>query len=145
MPINTYTNIATVGITILALYIAYQQYRIQKAKVRLDLYEKRFRVFELTRNIILKTLKSGPLFNQDVLNSLEEFSMATSERHFLFKKDVNDFIANLKKDLIEIYSIDDNTPDSKLKDKKNNLLLSFHDKVEDLPRVFSPYLSFKKL
>jgi hypothetical protein len=56
-----YWKLTTVFLAALASYVAYQQYRLSREKLKLDLFEKRFSVFAGVRRLLTHILRDGDL------------------------------------------------------------------------------------
>lgn len=73
--------IALIIISGLGAWIAFKQVRIASAKLNLDLYEKRFSVFNATRNLLILVVQDGDVDAKTVitfrLETTESFSMKT--------------------------------------------------------------------
>ncbi|HYR76309.1 MAG TPA: hypothetical protein VEM96_10750 [Pyrinomonadaceae bacterium] len=77
------TALATVTIGIAASILAYQQYKISKAKLRFDLYDKRLTLFNRLRDYaseVAMTSKDG----LEILDDAGKFYRDTIECQFLF-------------------------------------------------------------
>src|SRR4030042_5371894 len=86
------TGLLTPIIACIALYIAWQQHVTAKRKLRLELYEKRYRIYV----IIKKYLSSGGNSNDD-LKRWSDFDSDTNEAKFLFSNDIKNYIEDIKK------------------------------------------------
>jgi hypothetical protein len=84
-------------ITLCAVWIAAQQMLIARQKLNHDLFDRRFAVFTATQAYLVVCLSRDAGTQQDT----EAFYAATRAAPFLFKKDINDFLA-----LVMKYSID---------------------------------------
>jgi hypothetical protein len=65
----------------LGSWIAYKQVRIATAKLNLDLYDRRFKVFEAARNVVAEILREGN-YNIDNVN---KFNLGVADAIFLFE------------------------------------------------------------
>ena len=74
-------------IAILATYIAYQQWQTNAKKSKLDLFDRRFRVFEETRKILGMIYTSGVSDEQ-----LLRFTTETAEADFLFGPEIREYM-----------------------------------------------------
>jgi len=83
-------------IAIITVYIAYQQYSTNIQKIKLDIYEKRLKVF-----LGLQTLLIHIRENSDVSDeALQYFQISTSESTFIFGKDISDYLQSIRKKVI---------------------------------------------
>ncbi len=88
------SSLFTAFIALITIYIAYQQYKTAKYKLKLDLYEKRYCVYNKLIDF-LKEIKfaatSGPRHEIDY-NTLFEFSLIVSESQFLFSDELCNYL-----------------------------------------------------
>ena len=80
-------------IAISLVCIAYQNWRIQKDKLRLDLYDKRYKIFQAIKDLSTSFLKNGVTNRKD----LNQFIIDTSEVDFLFEDDIKENIDEIRK------------------------------------------------
>jgi len=80
-------------IAISLVCIAYQNWRIQKDKLRLDLYDKRYKIFQAIKDLSTSFLKNGVTNRKD----LSQFIIDTSEVDFLFEDDIKENIDEIRK------------------------------------------------
>jgi hypothetical protein len=85
--------IALIVISCLGSWIAYKQVRIAGAKLNLDLYDRRFKVFEATRTVLIFALQKGDVA-QDVMNT---FYIGVADAIFLFDKSIDDYLQDFGK------------------------------------------------
>lgn len=81
------TPIIGVGI----LYIAIQQWRINQNRLRHELFDRRFVMFEAARDLILAILREAEIGPQD----LRTFIGQTVGSRFLFSRKVNKYVETL--------------------------------------------------
>mgnify|MGYP000041218347 CR=1 FL=1 len=74
-------------IALAVAYIAWQQWKLSREKLLLDLYDRRIETYREVRKILAHVLTHGRADNQTML----EFYSAVSQADFLFGKDVNDY------------------------------------------------------
>jgi hypothetical protein len=134
--------IATVT-ALIAVYIAYQQYRVNRYKIKLDLYERRFKFFEAVheyiRQVSLKNLGHETFSN---------FYTSTNEAKLFFDSDVIDYLIELNYNAIMLrdYYLDYEQNFANEKNEKIKELLNwFEYQHRDAQNVFLPYLCFSKL
>ncbi len=135
-------------IAILAVYIAYQQYYINKQKLKLDLYEKRYRIFDETKKILLKINQEAKI---DTIE-LRDFMFSTNDRIFLFEPEINQFIMDIKEKAIALNSSEANlraqfSSDERAEQAAKNSMLTkwFSFEYENIEKRFLKYLDFKEL
>lgn len=74
----------------IAAYIAFRQYRVAHAKLKLDLFEKRFQIYLRTAHFLSQLWMTG--VPEDDPNAVPIFRGQIGGAVFLFEKDVSDFL-----------------------------------------------------
>jgi hypothetical protein len=85
-------------VAILALYIAYRQYRVERHKAKIELFDRRFSIYERALAYIFARTQSDEVPG-DVAG---EFHAAVIEARFLFGRDVCDVLEELRRRGLEI-------------------------------------------
>ncbi len=94
------TDIATITIAVMVAFIGFLQYLnnrkmklISEEKLKLDLFEKRFKVYQAAQEIIrMITADKTPNFE-----AMSNFNDKTSEAIFLFDEKLHDYLDNIYK------------------------------------------------
>lgn len=95
---------------ILALWIAYQQFQTNRAKLRLDLYERGFRVFDGVSEILATVLRDADLKIED----LRKFALSTNEAPFLFGPEISTYLGELRTKAAKLRALNDKLHESRL-------------------------------
>ena len=82
-------------------YIAYQQYKINKLRLRSETYERRLTVYKSVQRYLSEVMRDGKTSYQKAL----QFSSDASEAAFLFDSSVQDKIDLIYEKSIEMVSI----------------------------------------
>ena len=82
---------ATIGF--LTIYIAWQQHNINKLKIRSDLFDRRFKIYQELMKFLARIMQNGTTSNDDLIQLLRN----TAESEFLFGHKVAEFIDSLYK------------------------------------------------
>jgi hypothetical protein len=99
--------ITTLLIGVFAGYIAWRQWRTAQDRLVLDLFERRFQVFqELTRTIADAFSTKANVQISDLAN----FDAATEKARYLFGADVHEYLKQVRSKLIVIHTIELSTP-----------------------------------
>jgi len=139
------TALTAPAIAALGLWIAYQQFRLQRYKFRADLSEKRMAVFVAVRELLDAAL-SAQLPPED---ALVRFRLATASAPFLFGPDVNQFLARLHSSYAKVLEISEIRQEEAFADdqERRNLLAERRDlkswmrgQLTEAQSVFRPYL-----
>jgi hypothetical protein len=140
--LSTITVIIGVCVTV----VAYQQYRLGKEKLKLDLFEKRFAVYKGVQIFLTHVMSEAKVD----LQKFFEFRGATQDAVFLFESDIPDFIKQIDKKALELKTVSEKRRDlprgeekSRLVQQESKLLEWLIDQLPRLKEAFSPYLKFK--
>ena len=147
-------SIIEIGIAVLLAYIAYQNYkinfansRVQKDKLRLDLFDRRHRIFRASQELFATVVREGALTQK----ALFKFSADSSDSEFLFGEEIKDYISEIYKRGVKLIYINERLNDrslkvgderSKLAHENSELLKWFGDQFEVSREKFRKYLHF---
>jgi hypothetical protein len=128
----------------LGAWIAYRQARIATAKLNLDLYDRRFKVFDGARNLVSMILGEGKI----IPASLSLFNIRVADVTFLFDADVENYVINLRKKAVALYTKGNQLSGmEELSERRNALIdqiaeleMDFASEYERMVKVFKPYL-----
>jgi len=82
------------------LAVGFLQWRTAHQKAVLDLFDKRFKIYETVKNCV-DLVGTNP---EDFGNERQkEFLKAKNKAYFFFGNEVNDYIERLRKDLLTVY------------------------------------------
>jgi hypothetical protein len=140
-------------VALLVAYIAYRQWRIAQGKLRLDLYNKRFAIFEATLQLYQELVRCS---EETKLESIQtKFITAMIESEFLFASspDIKNMMQRLHKSAGHIKGHrqvmkETGMPSDNVIEASNQLqreLGALDDTLEAIKESMSPYLSFKGL
>jgi hypothetical protein len=90
--------ITTFMVGLIAAYIAWRQWRTSHDRLILDLFERRFQVFqELTRTVSAAVNKPHP-----EINDLADFDQASEKARFLFGPEVRGYLGEVRRHLVNL-------------------------------------------
>jgi hypothetical protein len=136
-------------IAIIAVYIAWQQFRNAQLKLKHDLYERRLEVFKAVSQFIGTAVQLAYLKNEDLFALLRE----TNQSYFLFDDDVSQYIHELYLKGVDFSYINTRlhgkAPISqeereRLADKNGELLKWFSQQFEVSRKLFGKYMRIRK-
>jgi hypothetical protein len=134
--------IALIVISCLGSWIAFKQVRIAAAKLNLDLYDRRFKVFETARHFIGRFVIEGAFIPEDIT----KFSAGTADAVFLFDEEVKTYLDALREKAF-VYRKKDrqskNASDDKIGGIVDDMAKMEDELTDEIPRlieVFKPYL-----
>ncbi len=127
-------------------YIAFMQYKTNRDRLRLELYNKRFSVYEGLEEFLNKFIIRLVVTDKDLI----EFRIRTNEAEFLFDEDIVQYLKEIHDKGTKIYSYNCETNRSKPpppfpKTPKEIIEISnwLQDQLEESKDKFSKYLKFK--
>lgn len=139
----------TVITAAVALWIAYQQYQTNRAKLRLDLYDRRFRVFDAVGTLLATVYRDADV---DIA-AISKFTVLTNEAVFLFGPEVPAYLHELRTNAVKLRALNDKLHESNLPigpersqaaqenaDVLNWLILQF----DESRKRFARYLDFRQ-
>ena len=86
--IDFLSSLLPIVLTVFGLYIAIQQYRTNRKRIKNDLFDRRYAVFSAILEFISKIAKGGSVTQEDRI----EFMSSTRGAEFLFDKTIKDYI-----------------------------------------------------
>lgn len=86
---TTYLSaLLTPTVAVLGALIAYRQWRLAQNKLKLDLFDRRFSVYEAARNLLASIMTSGKARDEEVF----KFMVATREAKWLLNAKVAEYL-----------------------------------------------------
>jgi hypothetical protein len=135
-------------IAIIATYIAWQQWRANANKLRLDLFEKRYAVFDATRMFLSIILRDAKFEMKDFY----EFRAGVSDSSFLFRNDVVEYLKKIDNEALKFKTRRDEYKDlpkgnerKRLVSEANEVFEWLINQLPELKNIFISYLGFKKV
>lgn len=125
--------------------IAYQQFKLGREKLKLDLFEMRFSVFAATRKALSDVLADAKFSTRQLF----EYRGGIAEATFLFGSDINTYLDEIDHKLVRmIYTsgqiaVRPIVPNyQQLVEEDAELLEWLTDQLPELKTRFSPYMKF---
>jgi hypothetical protein len=129
-------------------YIAYRQWRTGHHRLRLDMFEKRFAVYEATKNLINAVTSHGGVIPED----LGAFYNGVRGAEFLFDGETRDFVVKIgemgfkaRMARVRRERSDHHPRADELIDEEEEILKFLRDQDARLETMFSPYLDLSKV
>jgi hypothetical protein len=142
----TATATLVVGLSVAA--IAYQQWVLARHKFRLDLYDRRYKVYEATQRFLSAIMIHGD-FSHD---ALIDYNHGTMDAVFLYPPEIEDYINKVRKTALDMqmhgkqmHSAPVGDVRSKLVQQNHDELVWLTDQLVALPSVFTSYLGFQSV
>lgn len=126
------------------LFIAYRQWAVARNKLKHDLFERRFKVYEAARNLLAAIMTSGKAKDEDVW----KFKSATREAKWLLNEEVAEYLHNhLYRKAIDLQRVADELEGIGISDVRTTLVREraeiknwFIAQDDVLDEHFSPFL-----
>lgn len=140
--------IATITVGFAAAFVSILQWRLAKRKLRLDLFDRRYKVYEGTRKFLSVILRDATFKDADLF----EFYAATSDAEFLFGDDITRYLKEIR-----VRAVDMRTHEhifrplpvgeerSKHVEANADQLMWLGNQLAELKRPFLPYMSFAEI
>ena len=90
--IQIFSALLTPVVVIVTTYIAVQQYRTNKLKIKLELFEKRYAVYDGVKKFILHAVRNGTLSD----DAFSHLNATTQDAFFLFDDSADEYIQLLR-------------------------------------------------
>jgi len=99
--IDVLSALMTPTIGVMAILIAYQQYKVNSNRLRHELYERRLRVYKSVQSFLSEIIRDADIEYQ----RCGLFYSEASEAVFLFDKNIQDYIDKLYKNGIKMHRL----------------------------------------
>ena len=140
--------IATLIVGLVAAFIAYQQYSIAHTKLKLDLFDRRYRIYEAARKFLALILQRATFDDKDLF----EYYAGISDAKFLFPKEVTDYLKLISTRAVQMRTyarkyehLPVGNERSALVDKESEELVWIGRQIIEFSSVFAPYMSFTNI
>ena len=125
--------------------VAWLQWWVALNKLRLDLFDRRYKVYDATRNFLGAIIREAKFTNSELF----EFYARTSDAEFLFGADVTEHLEKIRKRAVHLQTaqkIYDPLPVGEERSKHvqaaHDDLLWLTDQITSISKTFAPYLGF---
>ncbi len=145
---------ATLAIGIAASFLAYRQYKISRAKLKFDLYEKRLELFTTLRDFMSEVAVGDFNSSFESAQKVTKFYHQTLEHWFLFEDPaINTYfdkvLGKARELRMTLQKLDDQNLTDKdrkeLQERDAELVMWFFTQTEEVVNVFKNDLSIKTL
>lgn len=143
------TAIAALIIGLMAASIAYRQYKVAEAKLKLDLFERRYAIFSKTQTILSRANMIGVMTDENAaLNN--PFGPFIAEARFLFGEQIETYLKTASANFAELWAIALRTeanqqvvPIEDIQQRTAIVRWFIHESAEGVQKIFGPYLDFE--
>jgi hypothetical protein len=143
--VTLFFSIATLFLSVAVVMIAWQQWRVADNKLRLDLFDRRYKVYDSTRKFLAVILGEATF----TLSQLAEFDIGTSDAEFLFGADIVEYLAKIRKRALHLRTAQTLYDPLPVGDERTKHVQAAHDdlswltdQITAMTKIFAPYLGF---
>jgi|SRR4051812_23903199 hypothetical protein len=129
-------------------FIAWQQWQVARNKLRLDLFDRRYKVYDATRKFLAMILRDATFTDSQLI----EFAAGTSDAEFLFGSDVVDYLAQIRKRALEMRThqkVSERMPagdeHTRHVQTESDHRLWLGEQITAMTKTFTPYLGFSHI
>jgi hypothetical protein len=134
---------ATLIVGLSVAFIAFQQWRVARNKLRMDLFDRRYKVYDATRVFLSVILRDATFTDSDLFT----FYAGTSDAEFLFRSDVLDYLAQIRKRALDMRThqkvyepLPAGDERSRHVQAEHDQLLWLSEQLTAMAKTFAPYL-----
>lgn len=135
--------LASVVPSCLMVWIAWQQKHVAAQKLKLDLFDRRYRVFDTARKLLAAIMRNNKAENTDVM----EFNLGVADAPFLFGQDVVHFLEDLRGRAYDISCLQAQMGPlpvgcerTRMVEMERKQIEWFSGRLRELAKTFAPYL-----
>src|SRR6266404_7220601 len=99
-------QVLTLLIAAIVAWIGYLQWRTAQQKAVLDLFDKRFKIYETVKNCVDQVSRNPQYFSERE----KELLKAVNEAYFLFGDDLHSYLETLRQDIVYVRDFDTQGP-----------------------------------
>ena len=141
-------SIATLFLSVAIVAIAWQQWRVAETKLRLDLFDRRYKVYDAARKFLAVIIREAAFTNAELI----EFNVGTSDAEFLFRADVVDYLGQVRKHAVHMQTAQRIFEPLPVGEERSRHVQAQHDDlvwltehITELPKMFALYLGFANI
>jgi hypothetical protein len=147
--VSLFFPVVTLFLSLTVVIIAVLQWRVADNKLRLDLFDRRYKVYDATRNFVAVIIKEATFTD----SQLVDFNIGTSDAKFLFGPDIEAYLAEIRKravhmrtthQLLEKPQPSDDELSRRTRAEYDDLLW-LCDQITAMTKTFAPYLGFANI
>jgi hypothetical protein len=138
-------TLATLIVGCLVAFIAWQQWQVAQNKLRLDLFDRRYKVYNATRDFLSVIVSKANFDNSQLFT----FYAGISDVEFLFDATIVDYLGQIKKRALEMRTkhklLEDSADRERIAQAEDQHLLWLTEQLSVMGKVFTPYLGFSHI
>jgi hypothetical protein len=144
--VTLFFSITTLFLSIAVVVIAVLQWRVADNKLRLDLFDRRYKVYNAARDFLAQIARNTSFDD----SRLFEFNAGTSDAGFLFRADVVEHLGEIRRRALNLRTTRKLSEKPQLSDDEVSRYAQadsedvkwLGDQMTRITKVFDPYLGF---
>jgi hypothetical protein len=147
---SAFLPVATFFLSAAIVIITALQWRVAHHKLRLDLFGRRYKVYDATRKFLAVISRDTTFSNPDLF----EFDAGTSDAQFLFRPDVAEYLSKIRNSALDLRTthellkkphITDDELARLAQKQSDDLSWLRDDQIVAMTKTFAPYLGFQNV
>ena len=137
--INLMRALLPVILTVFAIYIAFQQYKTNRRKLKFDLFDKRFTIFDATKKFMQGVINRSSFDKENQA----EFHRQIKGAQFVFGNDIKEYLDIVWSNFVDLetWSQDENT--SEHAKERHETMKWFVQELNNIDEKFTRYMKLK--
>ena len=143
--VSEFLSSVTAFLSLAIVIIAALQWRVADNKLRLDLFDRRYKVYDATRKFLTGILAKANF----TLSDLFEFNTATFDAEFLFRADITKHLDKIRERAVHLQTTQQIYDPLPVGDERSRHVQAAHDDLlwlteqfTAINKAFIPYLGF---
>ncbi|MGJ3258210.1 MAG: hypothetical protein ACFE0S_01285 [Rhodospirillales bacterium] len=99
---NIFLSMATLVVAGSVAVITYQQYWVNRLRLRHELFDRRFEVFKAAQRFLSEIMREGRLTDDGLANEYPKFIDAWQRSRFLFNNEIADYLDSIGKRALQL-------------------------------------------
>jgi hypothetical protein len=143
-------TVALISIPLVGVWIAWQQMEIARARLRHDLYDRRIKVFEAVRDLLLREILPNAIPSDE---GIRHFVRGTADAGFVMSEDIRTYLDDITRKVVRLKTVANRLNEDALRGREDRSNLA--DEEADLLRwlasqynvaveKFRPFLSLRE-
>ena len=131
-----------------AAYIGFLQWRLAERKLKYDLFDRRYKIYDATRKFLSAILQKATFDDRDIF----EYYAGISDADFLYPKELRDYLDTIKNRAFAMRAHEMDFRDLPVSEARTELVKKMHvelkwlnDQLTELRTRFHPYLGFRTI
>jgi len=143
--VSVFFSGVTLFLSFAVVIIAWQQWRVADTKLRLELFDRRYKIYDATKKFLAVIIREATFTD----SQLFEFNAGTSDAEFLFEADLVAYLGQIRKRALHMRTAQQLFEPLPVGDERSRHVQAAHDdlswlsdQITAMTKTFTPYLGF---